>query len=77
MHVRECMCVRVCACESALVRAYLLHAGDGHAVLHAAGLTLLDQLVVDLPCAEDDPLHPLGVLCRHALLNDQPLELST
>ena len=78
------MCVRACVasvCEYVSVRvlacAYLLDAGDGHGVLHAAGLALLDQLVVDLPRAEDDPLHPLGVPCRGALLNDEPLELGT
>ena len=54
---------------------YLLYAGDGHRVLHAPDLALLHQLVVDLPRAEDDPLHPLGVCGRGAVLNDEPLEL--
>lgn len=56
---------------------YLLNAADGHRVLQASALPLFGQLVVNLSCAEDQPLHGLWTLGRHAHLRDQPLEVSS
>lgn len=54
---------------------YLLHASDGHGSLHAPVLPLFGQLVVNLPCAEDQPLHLLWTLQRWTSFWDQPLEV--
>lgn len=56
---------------------YLLHASDGHSPLHASVLPLFGQLIVDLPCAEDQSFHLLWTLQRWTSFWDQPLEVSS
>lgn len=67
------LCMLVCVC----VFVYLLHACDGHSSLHASVLPLFGQLVVNLPGAEDQPLHLLWTLRCQASFWDQPLEVSS
>lgn len=57
--------------------ANLLQACDGHLLLQALAAALLYQVVVHLPCAEDEPLYALRRLCRGAVFWNHPLEASS